>query len=221
MNYRFLKYFFGSTFCLYIVLCFFDHPSYDDFTYTVSTFGKTFWQSQIFWYTNWSGRYTATALLAINPLVYHWIYGYKILSLTIVLCLLLTIYFLVKTYCEYLKPSEHCFLTFFLASFYFSLLPHLAGGIYWMAGSVTHAVPTILVGLSIALLKRKGSNLLSDYVFLPLMTFFIVGSNETIMFIWMTLLFLTNFYILFKRAVLQNREIRRAGFGSRRTLIQT
>jgi hypothetical protein len=181
------------------MLCFFNQPSYDDFTYTVSTFGKTFWQSQIFWYTNWSGRYTATALLTINPLVYHWIYGYKLLSLTIVLGLFFTIHFLVKTYLDHLAYSEQWFLTFFIAAFYFSLLPNLSGGIYWMAGSVTHAIPTILVGLSIALLKRKGASLLLDYVFLPIVTFLIVGSNETIMFLWMTLLLLMNIYVLYKR----------------------
>lgn len=197
-NLRYLKYFFGSTFCLYVVLCFFNHPSYDDFTYAISTSGKSFWEAQMFWYKTWSGRYTATALLTFNPIVYHWIYGYKLLSLTIVLGLFFTIYFLVRTFFYQLTHSEQWFLTLFFAGFYFSLLPHLSGGIYWMAGSMTHAVPTIFVGLSIAFLTRKGTSLLLDYVVLPLMTFLIVGSNETIMLTWMTLLLIANIYALYK-----------------------
>jgi hypothetical protein len=197
-NLRLLKYFFGITFSLYVVLCFFNHPSYDDFTYAVSTSGKTFLETQRHWYRTWSGRYTATALLTFNPLVFHWIYGYKLLSLAVVSGLLCTVRFLVKTYLDELPRSEQWFSTLLLTAFYFSLLPHLSGGIYWMAGSMTHAVPTILAGLSIALLKRKGSSVLRDYLLLPLMTFLIVGSNETIMFQWMTLLLLVNIYVLYK-----------------------
>jgi hypothetical protein len=198
-NLRLLKYVFGITFSFYVVLCFFNHPSYDDFTYAVSTSGKTFLEAQRYWYTTWSGRYTATALLTFNPLVFHWIYGYKLLSLAVVLGLLCTIHFLVKTFLDRLPRSEQWFSTLLLTAFYFSLLPHLSGGIYWMAGSMTHAVPTILAGLSIALLKRKGSSVLRDYLLLPFMTFLIVGSNETIMFLWMSLLLLGNLSVLYKR----------------------
>jgi hypothetical protein len=197
---KYLKYVFGITFCLYVALCFYNHPSYDDFTYAFSTHGKTYWEAQVFWYKTWSGRYTATALLTFNPIVFHWFYGYKLLSLAVVLGLLSTIYLLVKTYLCQLAHSEQWFLTLLFAAFYFSLLPHLSGGIYWMAGSMTHAVPTILVGLSLVLMKRKGTNLLLDYVVLPVMTFLIVGSNETIMFTWMTLLLIVNIYVLYRSA---------------------
>jgi hypothetical protein len=197
-NLRLLTYIFGITFSLYVVLCFFNHPSYDDFTYAVSTSGKTFWEAQRHWYTTWSGRYTATALLTFNPLVFRWIYGYKLLSLAVVIGLLGTIRFLVETYLERLSRPEQWFFTLLLAAFYFSLLPHLSGGIYWMAGSMTHAVPTILAGLSIGLLKRKGSSVWRDYLLLPSMTFLIVGSNETIMFLWMSLLLLANIHALYK-----------------------
>jgi hypothetical protein len=195
-NLTLLKYVLGITFSLYVVLCFFNQPSYDDFTYAVSTSGKTFWEAQRHWYTTWSGRYTATALLTFNPLVFHWMYGYKLLSLAVVLGLLCTVHVLVKTYLHRLPRSAQWFATLLLTSFYFSLLPHLAGGIYWMAGSMTHAVPTILAGLSIALLKRKGTSVMRDYLLLPFMTFLIVGSNETIMFLWMSLLLLGNAYVL-------------------------
>lgn len=67
-----------------------------------------------------------------------------------------------------------------------------------MAGSLTHAVPTVLAGLSIALIKRKGTSYLLDYLLQPLITFLIAGCNETIMLIWLVLLLLVNIYSLLK-----------------------
>lgn len=199
-NYWFLNFYFCLTLMPYVMLCFFNYPSSDDFAFTASTYGRNFLETQACWYTGWSGRYTATALLTfVNPLIYHWMYGYRILSLVIIGGIFFTVFSLVRSFLGgRLSTSNEWLLTFFFVSFYFSLLPHLAGGIYWMAGSLTHATPTILVGLSIALLKRKNANFFVDYLLLPFMTFLIVGCNETIMITWMTLLLLVNIYLLTK-----------------------
>lgn len=197
-NLRFLKYVFGITVLPYLLLCFFNQPSYDDFSYAVSTFGRTFWQAQVQWYSNWSGRFTATALLTIlNPLEYHWIYGYKLVSLAVIVGLWAVVRFLVNTFFGQLTSSERRLVTSFLVAAYLSLLPYLSGGIYWMAGSLTHAVPTLLAGLGVALIRRRGRSNWSDYFVLPLITLLIVGSNETIMCIWMALLLLANLYAFY------------------------
>lgn len=196
---RFLGFFFGITILPYLVLCLFNEPSYDDFSYAVSTFGKTFWQTQVHWYIGWSGRFTATALLtSVNPLVYHWIYGYKFISLAIILGLLAVVHFLVKTCFGQLTAAEQRSLVLFFGALYLSLLPDLSGGVYWMSGALTCAVPTMLAGLGIALIIRRRGSLFKDYLLLPLLTFLIVGCNETIMLIWMALLFYINVYALYK-----------------------
>jgi len=195
-NQKLFTWFFFLALVPYGILCFFNNPSYDDFTYSVTALERNFCETQVYWYKSWSGRYTATALLTtINPLVYHWIYGYKLLSLAIVFGLFFSIHFLVATFFNQLNRLERLLFTSFFTAFYFSLLTQLSGGIYWMAGSITHAIPTILIGISIALIKRRGRRHLINYIVLPLMTFLIVGSNETIMCIWMILLLLLNIYV--------------------------
>jgi hypothetical protein len=147
----------------------------------------------MFWYNAWSGRYTSLALLnAFNPLLSGSIAGYRVLSAIMIIGLLCCFFLLVRAFLPKLTAGTRIVVAAFLGAIYFSLLPHLCGTVYWMTGALHHAVPTMLVALSLALYAGREKRLWLRYLVLPPLTFLIVGCNETIMLIWMALLFLGN-----------------------------
>lgn len=48
----------------FVLLSFFNHPSRDDFCYANKVLEQGFWNSQINWYNNWTGRYFSTGILS-------------------------------------------------------------------------------------------------------------------------------------------------------------
>jgi hypothetical protein len=49
-------------------LCTFAYPSADDFCYAATAKNLGFVGSQIYWYANWSGRFTSSAIVTLNEM---------------------------------------------------------------------------------------------------------------------------------------------------------
>ena len=182
----------------FLILSFFNHPSWDDFCYSVQSMKLGFWKAQLTIYEDWSGRYFATAVLSINPLVFKWIDGYKIVSAMILLLFMGTIYYFVKTICfNKISKKEELNIAIALIILYFYKMKNVSNGFYWMPSSITYQLGNILAILSFTMLLKMfmGVNDKNKKVYCCFAVLFAIGaigSNETIMVI----LFLQIFVVL-------------------------
>ena len=79
----------------FIPISFFNNPSIDDFCFFVKTIEKGYWNSQIEWYSTWTGRYFSTAILSIYPLLTKSFLLYKIVPLILLGLFFLATYILI------------------------------------------------------------------------------------------------------------------------------
>jgi hypothetical protein len=182
----------------FIMLSFFNYPSSDDFCYSLQSMKLGFWKAQLKTYEGWSGRYFATAILSINPLVFKWIDGYKILSASILVMFMGSIYYFIKTlFSNRISKKEELNISIALIVLYFYQMTRVVAGFYWMTASITYQLGTILSILSFAILLKvlfrvNDENKKVYICFSLLYAIGAIGSNETIMFI----LFLQLFAVL-------------------------
>jgi len=182
----------------FLILSFFNHPSWDDFCYSVQSMKLGFWKAQLSTYEDWSGRYFATAVLSINPLVFKWIDGYKIVSAMMLLLFMGTIYYFVKTICfNKISKKEELNIAIALIILYFYKMKNVSNGFYWMPSSVTYQLGNILAILSFTMLLKmfmvvNDKNKKLYCCFAVLFAIGAIGSNETILVI----LFLQIFVVL-------------------------
>lgn len=178
----------------FLGLAFYNHPSADDFCYTILVNAKGFWESQIFHYFNWSGRYLATALLTVNPIEHSSLAFYKLLPVFLFLTFALSIYLFLKT----LLPKTDSLDILLLASMIFFLYvyqtPSIAEAFYWMSGSITYQLASILTLLLLTLvlhLKDQRNKLPKFWYsfFAGILCLAVVGLNETSLIILNGILF--------------------------------
>ena len=175
----------------FLVLMLYNHPSSDDFTYSNIVLQKGFFAAQKFWYQFWTGRYTATAALSLNPLILHSFTGYKFMALLILSGLLYSFYFLIDSLTGELSKKDKWLVSFLFMIVYLYQMPSSASGIYWFAAVWTYQLANIftffMFGHLIKYLKKqKKRNLYLTIVFL----FLLIGGNETSMIMVDIILFI-------------------------------
>ncbi|MDZ7292976.1 MAG: DUF6056 family protein [candidate division KSB1 bacterium] len=178
-----------------LILAFFAHPAVgDDYLYTTLARQNGFWETQKMMYFEWTGRFFATALLSINPLVFGWMFGYKLLPLLLIFLLLHSFYLFIKEITgSFLSVKTTLSLALALFFLYAFNMPSLSEGIYWMTGTFTYQLANIFTLYFFALLIRfyrteKFYKRLLLMVILVFLLIAIIGSNETIMLIFIALL---------------------------------
>ena len=190
----------------FIAISFFNHPSSDDYCYTVQSIKLGFCKAQLSTYNEWSGRYFATAILSINPLAFGWMNGYKVLPIIILTLFISSLFYLIKALCPTdISIKEALNITAVIAVLYLYRTKEVVSAFYWMAASTTYQLGTILAILSFASLShlfvRDGKNKKLYFTLSLLFLVGTIGSNETIMFIVYLLLlaiFISN-YLTTKR----------------------
>lgn len=112
-----------------------------------------FFNSQHHWYATWTGRFTSTALLSVNPLVYNSLAGYKLVLAILVVSQLASIYFLTAalTY-KTLSWQEKLIFALTLLFAFLDQMDDVRAGLYWMAGVVTYQVAVTLLFFYFALI---------------------------------------------------------------------
>jgi hypothetical protein len=172
----------------FVLNTFYNYPAADDFCYASFSKHDGFFSAQQTWYNGWSGRYFASALLSLNPIIVGWNDGYKFIALALFVSLNLVLYFLLN-YISGKKLSKVTVatLSFGMAFLYLFKMPTVVEGFYWLAGALTYQVSVILSILLILLvLKQFDENTKHKNILLVLSSVLIAaicGSNETIMVI--------------------------------------
>jgi len=174
-------------------------PSADDFCYASELKRSGFIASQVYWYKNWSGRYTSNVLLELLPVrtAFYWVYGLLMFLVTV-----LTLYVLCKIL-EYipfssLQPRFVIACATLLALYISSRKP--VENFYWGSGVFTYQVSFIFALIAVIQLLRNivndkmGSTTL-QLLIAAVCTLVAVGGNETIGVI-MNYLFFCTFILL-------------------------
>ncbi len=184
-------YFLAGTFLLllpFLIISIYNHPSADDYSY--SHFGSRFdfLTAQVEHYYTWSGRYTATALLTVNPIDYTDLSFYRILPVLHLISFALAVYLFLRSVLPIAKLNDRLLLSFLIIFLYIYYTPNLSEAFYWMPGSFTYQLAStlslILFSMVIPLLRGSAKGKEFIYIFTGIiLCVAIIGLNETSMLI--------------------------------------
>jgi len=187
---------------LLLVLSFYNHPSADDFNYSVNVRQYGLWGAQHYVYTTYNGRYFAAFLQHLDPLVQGSFLGYKLMSFILIIFSLASFYFVISTFFHKSGMIEKGYLVFLCFFCYILLMPSVAEAYYWVSGAYTYQTGNILTLFFIGLMVLYKSKPKKKYFILSaLVLMALIGTNETSMLIIVMLLLFLNVlnYIRFKK----------------------
>jgi len=166
----------------FIALSFFIHPSADDYILSAVVRDNGFFEHFKQVYFEWSGRYFATFIVSMNPLVFNWAFGYKLIPVLLCILFYFAFYFLMSIF--FFEDSDHLKKNLFSligVLLFFEVIPSTSECIYWMSGSLTYFLPSILTMVLLTLLLKItffGESRKSIFAITLVLPFMICGSNE-------------------------------------------
>lgn len=180
-----------------LILSFYSFPTADDFCVSAIARPLDTLSTVKYYYMNWSGRYSAMLLLAINPLVFDLISLYKYIPFLTLIGLTFSTYLFHKSL--FIKSVFFPFLLTSLTIFlFFYQIPTLSEGLYWVTSAAVYFYAIITFNILIyffSIYSRSGRLI----VLFPLIILVIVsvGFNESATFSYV-LVWLILSLILFK-----------------------
>ena len=134
----------------FLLLGFFNFPGADDYSYANVAIAKGFWESQIHWYHAWSGRYIATVLLSISPVVYHWFIGYKLIGIVTFLLFMGSSFVCVSALCGTLVEKSKVHAVFWVSSLlYLCEMPSITEAFHWFPGVTNYTLALMIFLLGV------------------------------------------------------------------------
>lgn len=134
----------GAALLLLLLLLFlfaYSHPHSDDYSYDYFLRHKGYWNASLYIYQYSGGRFFATALIFLSPLVCKSVVGYQILTATLFLWFVLSLYF----FCRVVSGRLHALLlTAFIFLVCCSFLPDLHEFSYWLCAEATYLAAAAL-----------------------------------------------------------------------------
>lgn len=187
----------------FIALSFFIHPSADDYILSAVVRDNGFIEHFKQVYFEWSGRYFATFIVSMNPLVFNWAFGYKLIPVLLFILYYIAFYYLMNVFLSEKSDriNKHLFSLIGVVLFC-EVIPSTSECFYWMSGSLTYFLPSILTMLLLTLLlkityfEESRKSIFASALVLP---FLICGSNEVNMIFLLGLLSSVIFYRLVRR----------------------
>ncbi len=189
----------------FLILSFFNHPASDDFCYTNFIQANPFWAAQVEHYLTWTGRFTATFLLTVDPINLQDLTAYRVLPIALFILFGLSIFYFIKSFFPNLSRKDRTILSFLIFFLYLYYIPNTAEAFYWRAGSITYQLASALSLFLFATIrnlqqqesvsKRIGLTILAS-----LLAITAVGLNETSMIIIFVIVSLWTFgWIILKK----------------------
>lgn len=147
----------------FLVLSFYNHPSADDYLWTMMVLKTNLWQFQVYNFYEWSGRYFSNILVGLNPLVFHSFLGYQLASLFSILAFFLVVFLLIKE----LTKGVFLFSQQLLGALIFVVLflaytPSVVELFYWFTGTYVYTTANILFFLFIYCLLKLMNAYVTD-----------------------------------------------------------
>lgn len=192
----------GAVLVLFAIASIYCLPQADDFAYAYKILNWGLWGAQTFEYMNWNGRFVATFLLSTNPLVWGDITHYRLYPVVLIVLLFLSSVFLMK--CLFGKKLVKYEAWFFgLALTFLSIMGFhsIPEGLYWLAGAYTYVMSLVFLNVALGFYFHPAKNVFT-YSMASLFAVLLVGSNETVMVLWLyTLLIVEGWHYLETRQV--------------------
>jgi hypothetical protein len=172
----------------FLFLCLFNHPSADDYCNTNLTLDMGIGNANIYLYKTWTGRYSSTLLLTINPLIFHSFWGYKMISFFIIAITIGVNFLLISMIINSSPLMIKMCLTVLLTIIYFLDVPNSIQAFYWMASTLSYQLSGCLIILWIYFfIKHQSSSKSNSPFYYTLVIMFlsivIIGMNEISMVI--------------------------------------
>lgn len=188
----------------FFLISFYSVPSADDYETARESLKRGYITYQIDHWTDWNGRYTSTAIQSAPLLMNFVIYG--IIPFILFGLFIHATYLLLRNTCllDKLQKMQVLLAALFLLAIYCLSIP-ITSNFYWLSGSATYFLPTILFLYLLSVLYKviyKGIKSFALTLIGSFLIFFIVGTSETAMLlldIFLLVLFLI--YILYRRKI--------------------
>lgn len=165
----------------FFVLSFFVYPSADDYSIfnQVSHYG--YWGFQKYMYMNWSGRYAAIIIGALNPMKSLFIY--RIIPVFLMALLFSSFLFLFRTLLKkYLNTTELLLFALIFFSLYLNTFPSTGEGIYWFPASagylLANALTLFFVAFVFQLIQKEKFPKYACWLAALVLAFVVIGLNE-------------------------------------------
>ncbi len=139
----------------FAALLFFNHPSADDWGLSENTKIRGFFDTQQHYYKNWTGKYFSNALLSYNPLYFSSLFGYKMLTLLLMILFVYVLYALISELTgKALNFKEKFLLTLSVIFLYLYAMPSLSQSFYWLTASVVYQLGIMMIMLFLLLYAK-------------------------------------------------------------------
>jgi len=176
----------------FLILCFYNHPTSDDYGYTNIANKYGYWGSHAYWYNNVTGCLFRSVQLSISPLLFDFFLGYKIFPFIFFIIFLLAIYYFITSIAGlYLDTSQKIVLVLSIIFIHLYYAPRISHQFYWLTGIAVYQTPTILTLLFVSiLLKLQNKNTHNPWLtaLAMLLLVCILHGNETYMVLIVALL---------------------------------
>lgn len=174
-----------------LFLSLYNNPTNDDYTYAIRNQDTNLLTTILNTYKHWSGRYFATAISEINPLIYNSLTAYKIYPIFIILAFSFSFFYLINTlYKKYFSKITIISLSSLLILTYLVKSPSIVESFYWFSGYITYTIPIITNLILLAYLTKKRN--IFNFIINSILIFITVGSNEISAIIVFTILLYIN-----------------------------
>jgi hypothetical protein len=171
---------------VFMALCFAAFPAADDYCYAVKTARLGFLGSQLDYYSNWSGRFSSTALMSLFSLSKNIVDTYALALIAAQLVTLVAIFLFLRSLLQQQYPLRYVLLASLSAYVIFLTgLPDIAQTIYWTMGIADYALGNVSLLLLLAIgaqfeLCSKPNRVFSILLFViaAAVSIIAVGANE-------------------------------------------
>jgi len=184
---------------IYIVTSFFIYPQADDYWYANKFLTMGYWGTLVNEYMTWNGRYVATTFLSGSPLVWGNLSWYRIMPILLITLLWASSVFLVRSiFKEKIRKGEDLFLG--LALTYLTIMAShtISEGFYWLSSSYTYTFSLVFFNFGLGSFWKKNKTY-KDYILVSIFSLLIIGSNETIMVLWLYTILVKEFIFYIER----------------------
>ncbi|OKH22978.1 hypothetical protein NIES593_10950 [Hydrococcus rivularis NIES-593] len=150
----------------FLLISYFNHPSTDDFCYANKVLELGFWNTQIFWYLNWSGRYFGTAANSLYAVIVglfgednyttnFWIL-YKFVAPFLFGMFWISLFCFFKAIAGKISSNWNLFWATCLGFvIYLCGMPSTVEGFYWLNGAFYYTLGNIFLFFLLSLLLSK------------------------------------------------------------------
>ena len=136
------------------------HAVNDDYVYALRGLSSSAFQATVDTYMDWSGRFFATCLSNLNPLIYRDCSALlvKIYPFALILVFCVSIYFLFRMlFHNYLKNIQILSMASLFVVLFVVQVPRISEFFYWFSSYIAYTIPCVMTALLFAFIAKRNA----------------------------------------------------------------